>query len=184
MYNIIAQGFGILGMVLNISSYQAKKQKTLILIQFFGCLFFTINFFMLQAYTGAILNAIGVVRAVVYTNKEKIKNLKVVSAIFMVVYVLSYFATFFVFGKPVTILNIIIEILPVIAMIAATISFSMKTASSVRKFAFITSPSWLIYNCVNVAIGGILCEAIGLLSVIIGVIRLDIKGDKNEDSDS
>lgn len=181
---MIAQGFGILGMVLNISSYQAKKQKTLILIQFFGCLFFAINFFMLQAYTGAILNAIGVIRAVVYTNKEKIKNLKVVSAIFMVVYVLSYFATFFVFGKPVTTLNIIIEILPVIAMIAATISFSMKTASSVRKFAFITSPSWLIYNCVNVAIGGILCEAIGLLSVIIGVIRLDIKGDKNEDSDS
>ena len=184
MYEIIAQGIGILGMVMNILSYQAKKQKNIIVIQFFGCLFFAINFFMLEAFTGAILNAIGVIRAVIYINKDKIKFMKLVNYFFIIIYVLSYFATFLVFKKEITVLNLIIEVLPVIAMIASTIAFAMNSAKSVRRFAFISSPSWLVYNCVNLAVGAIVCEIFTLISVILAVIRLDIKGGKNEKSNS
>ena len=164
-------------MVMNIVSYQAKKQRNIILIQFFGCSLFAVNMFMLGAYTGAFLNAVGVLRAVVYSNKEKIKNIKIFNCIFIFIYIISYLLTFTVFDKPFTTLNALIEILPVIAMVATTISFSMNSARSVRKLAFISSPSWLIYNCVNVAIGGILCEMFSLISVIFAIIRLD-KGEK------
>ena len=69
---VIAQIIGILGMVMNIVSYQAKSKRNIILIQFFGCLLFTINMFMLKAYTGALMNLIGVIRAYTYANKDKI----------------------------------------------------------------------------------------------------------------
>lgn len=176
---IIAQIIGILGMVMNIISYQAKKQKNIIIIQFFGSVFFAINMFMIKAYTGAFLNAVGILRAITYANKDKFKNIKPVNTAFITVYLISYIFTFAVFDKPVTVLNLIIELLPVIAMIATTISFSMKTAGNVRRFAFISSPSWLIYNCVNFALGGILCEVFSIISVIIASIRLDKKGGKN-----
>lgn len=157
-----------------------KKAKNIILIQFFGSLFFAINMFMLGAYTGAFLNAVGVLRSLTYANKEKIKNLNIFNVIFILIYLASYGLTFLVLKKPFTLLNALIEILPVLAMIATTVSFSMKSAGSVRKFAFISSPSWLIYNCVNFAIGGILCEVFSLISVILAMVRLDKKGDKNE----
>ena len=85
MFYIVAQAIGILGMAMNIVSYQAKKQKNIILIQFFGCLFFAINMFMLGAYTGAFLNAVGVLRSLTYANKEKIKNLNIFNVIFILI---------------------------------------------------------------------------------------------------
>jgi hypothetical protein len=176
---IVAQIIGILGMAMNIISYQAKKQKNIIIIQFFGSLFFAINMFMIEAYTGAFLNAVGILRALIYANKEKIKYIKIANILFILIYLLSYVFTFVFLNKPVIFLNLIVELLPVIAMISTTISFSMETAGSVRKFAFISSPSWLIYNCVNFAIGGILCEVFSLVSVVIASIRLDKKGGKN-----
>ncbi len=174
------QAIGVLGMAMNVISYQAKTQKNILAMQFFGSLFFAINMFLLGAYTGAVLNLVGVVRALIYANKEKIKNIKIVNAIFIIVYLLSYAATFTIFKKPITFYYLAIESLPVFAMIMATISFSKKSAASVRKFAFFCSPAWLIYNCFNIAIGGILCEIFALVSVILAVIRLDKKGDKNE----
>lgn len=181
---IIAQIIGVFGMVMNVVSYQAKTQKNILFIQFFGSLFFAINLFMLQAYTGALLNLVGVFRALIYANKEKIKNLKTVNFVFYAIYILSYILTFALFGKEVSLYNLIVEILPVIAMIAATISFTKKTAASIRKFAFISSPAWLIYNCFNFAIGGILCELFVLTSVIIAIFRLDKKGDCSENPNS
>ena len=180
MLYIVAQAIGILGMAMNIVSYQAKKQRNIILIQFFGSLFFAVNMFMLGAYTGAFLNAVGVLRAATYSNKEKIKNIKLFNFLFIFIYLISYLLTFTLLNKPFTLLNALIEILPVIAMIATTISFAMNSAGSVRKFAFISSPSWLVYNCVNFAVGGILCEAFSLISVILAMIRLDKEKKVNE----
>lgn len=179
---IIAQIFGILGMLMNVISYQGKKQKHIFIMQFFGSLLFAINMYMLQAYTGAILNTIGIIRAITYVNKNKIKSIKIVNAIFIVIYLLSYLATFVLFDKAVTLANLLLEILPVVAMIATTISFSLPTSASIRKFAFISSPAWLIYNCFNLAIGGIICEIFSLISIVTAMIRLDMRKDDGHDN--
>ena len=168
---IIAQAFGIAGMTLNAISYQAKKQRTIILLQFFGGAFFVINMYMLNAYMGALLNAIGVVRAAVYANKDKIRNLKLCSGLFIAAFLLSYVAVFTVFNKELTLLNILVELLPLAAMTTMTIAFSLPSAQTVRRFALFASPCWLIYNIVNLSIGGILCESFSILSAITALVR-------------
>lgn len=168
---IIAQAFGIVGMTLNAISYQAKKQRTIILLQFFGGAFFVVNMYMLNAYMGALLNAIGVVRAAVYANKEKIRNLKLCSSLFILTFLLSYIAVFTVFQKELTVFNIIVELLPLAAMTAMTIAFSLPSAQTVRRFALFASPCWLIYNCINLSVGGILCESFSIASAITALIR-------------
>lgn len=184
---VIIQAFGILGMIMNVVSYQAKKQKNIIACQLFGSLFFVINMFLLNAITGGLLNIIGVIRAVVYYNKSKLKNIKICNAIFIFLYILSYFATFFVFHKEMTIFNLIAEILPLVAMITVTIAFSKNSAEDIRRMTFISSPLWLIYNCLNFSVGGILCELFSLTSVVTATIRYKNtkKGEnKNENAKS
>ena len=67
MYDIIAQALGILGMTMNILSYQGKSQRSVILMQMVGAAFFTANMFMLEAWSGFILNALGTVDIVPLT---------------------------------------------------------------------------------------------------------------------
>ena len=122
-FYIIAQVIGILGMVMNSVSYQVKKQKNIIIIQFFGSLFFAINMFMIKAYIGAFLNSVGILRAFIYANKKKIQNIKIVNIIFILIYCLSYVLTYVLFDKPITVFNLAVELLPVIAMVSTTISF-------------------------------------------------------------
>lgn len=171
----IAQIFGILGMAMNVLSYQGKEKKTLILMQFFGSLFFAVNMFMLNAIMGGLLNTIGIARALIYSNSEKFKNVKRFNLLFLLLYILSYIAIFTFFNKEATMFNLIVEVLPLIAMIATTVGFSMKKAANIRRLTLISSPSWLIYNCINFSLGGILCEVFSLVSVFIGILRYDIK---------
>ena len=63
---IIAQIIGIFAMLFNILSYQCKRQKAVIAMQLFGGLLFAVNFLMLGALVGGILNIIAVLRAILF----------------------------------------------------------------------------------------------------------------------
>lgn len=173
-YEIIAQVIGIIAMVFNILSYQGKKQSTVILLQLIGGTFFAINFLMLGATVGSILNIIAAIRAIVFLLKDKLKTDRLPWFIaFVASYVVVYILNFTVFGKEPTAFNLIVEVLPVVGMVALTIAFRMKNASDVRKFGLISSPAWLIYNIVVGSWGAIFCEVFTLGSILIGMLRHD-----------
>lgn len=173
---ITAQIVGIVAMFFNLFSYQQKTRKGAIICQLFGTILFTINFFMLGATVGAIMNFIGALRAVIFINKEKLKADHVGWFIgFTVVYLASYVLTFTVLDKEPTAVNFILEFLPVIGMVATTHSYRLTDAKAIRKFGLISSPVWLIYNIANFSVGAIICEVLSLASIIIGIVRLDRK---------
>ena len=178
---IAAQAFGILGMAMNISSYQAKERRQVILVQLFGSTFFAINMLLLGAYSGFLLNVTGILRALIYSRDSVARRVNVWNAAFVALYALSYAAVFIVFKKPLTALNFVIELLPTLAMSVSTLALA-RSAAVIRRCVFVSSPCWLIYNCVNGSIGGIVCEALSLGSAVAGMIRLDRKagGEKGE----
>lgn len=49
-----------------------------------------------------------------------------------------------------------------------------KNTSFVRKNILITSSSWLVYNALVFSIAGVVNEAFTIVSIIVGIIRLDI----------
>lgn len=171
---LVAQIIGIFAMIFNIWSYQQKSQKYIIALQLVGSALFTVHFFMLNAYMGALLNAVGIVRAIVFLHKDKLKSDHILWLLFFIlVYVLSYIFTFTVLGKELTALNALVEVLPVIGMTATTFAFRSKTAKTTRLLGLVSSPSWLIYNVVSLSIGAICCEVFSLISIIIGFFRFD-----------
>ena len=176
---IIAQGIGIVAMAFNIFSYQQKSSTGVILCQCFGGLLFSVSFFMLGATVGGILNAIAAFRAIVFMYKDKFWAEHIGWLVgFVAMFVGSYILTFTVFGKEFTALNAVIELLPVIGMTASTVSFRLGSAKAIRKYGLISSPSWLIYNTVNLAAGAIVCEVLSLGSILIGILRYDVKREK------
>ena len=171
---IIAQIVGLFAMAFNIFSYQQRTQKRAIAFQLGGSTLFAINYLMLGAVVGGILNAVGIVRALVFLNREKLKATHPAWLMgFSAVYLLSYALTFTVFGKEATLFNLIVEFLPVIGMTATTISFRLSDAKAIRRFGLISSPSWLVYNIVSFSVGAIICEVLSLGSIVIGMLRLD-----------
>ena len=171
---IIAQIIGIIAMAFNILSYQQKNQRYIIAWQLLGTTLFTVNFFLLGAYTGALLNAVGIVRAIVFLYKKQLRTDHPLWLIgFIAVYILSYILTFTAFGKDFNLTNALVEILPVVGMTATTLAFRSKTAKSTRLLGLISAPSWLVYNIVAKSMGAILCAAFCLVSILVGLLRFD-----------
>ena len=175
-FEIIAQIVGIIAMAFNILSYQQKTSGRVMAFQLCGGALFSINFFMLGATVGGIMNVIAVFRAIVFMNKKKFHTDHVAWLVgFISLYIICYILTFTAFGNEFTIFNAVTELLPIIGMIATTLGFRVQNAKAIRRFGLISSPSWLIYNIINMSVGAIICEILSLGSIIIGTIRHDIK---------
>ena len=178
---ITAQIFGILGMICNILVFQQKTHKRVLVWQFFAASMFAINYFMLGAVVGGMLNLVGALRSVVFFFKEKTKTNSIWWLVFFIcAFAVSYPLTFLAFGTEPILKNFIIELLPVIAMIIATISLRLGSAKAVRGLGLISSPMWLTYNFFSGSVGAIASEILNLISIIVGIIRFDIKRKKND----
>ena len=179
---LVAQIISIVGMLFNLLIFQQKTHKGAVTCQLLAAVTFGISYLMLDAFVGFVLNAIGALRALVFMFKDKTKaNHALWLVFFIVAFVVSYPLSFLVFDKEVTTKNLIIELLPVVAMIIATISLRIGSARAIRKFGLVSSPMWLIYNIFCFSVGAIASEILNLISMIVGIIRFDLK-NKNDDS--
>jgi len=173
---IVAQAFGIVGMIFNIIVFQQKKQRNVLIFQFFAALTFAINYLLLGAIVGGLLNIVGALRAVVFYFEDKTRARALPWLIvFILAFGVSYPLTFLAFGTQPSAKNLIIELLPVLAMIIATIALRAGKSKTVRSLGLISSPMWLVYNCFSGSFGAIASEILNLISIIVGIIRLDIK---------
>ena len=181
---IIAQLLGIIGMLMSVLSYQQKGKARILTFQLLGSVLFVANFFLLGAMSGAILNFVAIVRALIFIYEDKVHADHPAWTIGLTaVYVLSYVSVFTIFGKEPTVINLFVEILPVLAMTVTTIAFRYKEDKILRRVAFISSPLWLTYNFIFFSLGGIIGETLNLSSAIIGTLRLDRK-KKDENTES
>lgn len=176
MNPILAQAAGFVAMFFNIFSYQKKSARGIIAFQFIGTVFFALNYLMLGAYIGAMLNLVGMIRGIMFLKKDTTRVDRMGWVIvFGIAYIGAYILNFTVLGKAPTVFNLATEILPVIAMFATHLAYRYESPKILRRFCLIASVSWLIFNVINIALGAILCEVFGLVSNIIAMVRLDKK---------
>lgn len=171
VYGVIIQLIGFVGLVMAVIAYQMKTQKKIVTVQIIGCSFFALHFFLLNAYTGAILNLIAAIRSVVFSNKDK----KWAKSMWWVVFfsAASIVAVGFAWEGW-------LSLLPMAGMVLTTISWRIDKASLVRLISLPSSPLWIIYNAVNKSSAGVLTEIFVMTSIISAMIRLDLRS-KNAD---
>lgn len=162
---IFIQLIGAFGILASVISFQCKKHKSILFFRTLNEFIFAIQYLLLGAYTGMSMNLVGCVRNIIFSkqvesNRKTTKSVAVFSALFIVFGIFSWQG-----AK---------GILIIIAKVLSTLAYGNKNTTLVRCIILITSTSWLVYNVYIFSIAGILCEAFTLVSIISGIIRLDI----------
>ena len=167
LVEIIAQGFGIIGLLIFVLSFQCKDNKKLVFIQGIGGFSFFLNFMLIGAYTGAFFNIILLIRGLLYTKKEgKIYKLIIVEALLILAFI---YAAIQANGE---IKQLLLTALPCIPLMIMSVLMRKEMDKPLRYFQLvILSPAWLIHNVFNFTLGGILCEIFNMISVGISLIR-------------
>lgn len=163
--DIIVQLIGGFGILASVISFQCKKSNSILIFRTLNEFLFAIQYFLLGAYTGMAMNLIGCVRNIIFTRQlSKKQNTTFCIILFSIMFLIFGIITW---QGPKSILIIIAKVL-------STLAYGNKNTSFVRKIIFVTSASWLVYNALVFSLAGVLCEAFTLVSIIIGIIRLDI----------
>ncbi len=162
---LIAQVVGIAATVMIIFSFQCKNAKRIMLFQFAGNVLFALHFLLLGAYTGAALNFVGIFRSALYTQRGKKWADRMIWP-----FVFSGVAI----GLSVMTWDGVWSLLPMLATAITSFAHRMKDAKLVRWCSFPASPLWLVYNIVNMSIGGIVTECFAMTSILIATFRYEI----------
>ena len=183
---ITAQIFGIIAMACFILSFQFKKGSLIIFAQLIGSVFYSLQYAFLSVinatiYMGLLINLIGIFRAWVYYKREFFHAEHIFWLIFFISsFVICYILLFTCFNMQANATNLILEFLPVLGKTITTIGFKLKDAKKIRVFALINSIPWGTYHFTHASIGGTIGEIINFLSSLIGIIRHDIKRNKEK----
>ena len=162
---ILIQSIGILGIAASIISFQCKRHKIILVFRTLNEFLFAIQYVLLCAYTGAAMNILGCIRNTIFSKLvEHKKDTKLSVIIFSILFTVFGIATW---QGPKSVLIIVAKVL-------STLAYGNKNTTIVRCIILTTSSSWLIYNILVHSIAGAACEIFTLVSLITGIIRLDI----------
>ena len=155
---IIGQIFGIIAVILGFVMYQIKDAKRILMVQIFICLVFGIHYFLLEATSGLILNAVGAVRSITYYNRDKLekceKYLPVIFAVIMAIMGIFFWEAWY-------------SIFVVVGLVINSVALSFKKPQNLRKSILISSPLVIIYDAFIMSIGGIIFESVSVISSVM-----------------
>lgn len=163
----IAQGFGILGLlVMVISLFQKNKDRMLGYVVLNG-IFFGTEYLLLGAYSGMFSNFFGIFRTYISKEKEKHKNLNkwYILLFFIIGYAIIGFISFD--GK-------IVSLLPIIAEIIYVIALWQKDVKKIRIGTLLMVILWLIYDIFVKAYPSMITDLIVMSSTIVAIVIKDI----------
>lgn len=160
---VLAQVIGFIATGIAISSFQAKRRLTLIGMQTVSNLLWMVHYLMLGSLSAVFANLIGTVRNVIYglRGKYKFADSKIVPAVSIIAFIIS---GVFTYTNP-------FDILPMLAMIFASIAFFVKDEKIIRYISVFIAVSWLAFGIYAGSIAGIVSDGSTLVSIIIAIIR-------------
>ena len=75
----------------------------------------------------------------------------------------------------------IFSLLAILASCLSLFALSMKNPTHIRMISLFVGPCWIVYNWVHHAYPSILMEGIALTSIVIAIIRYDIRKKKENE---
>lgn len=170
---ILSQILAFISLVFVIISFQQKTAKRLIIFRNIATFFSFVGLCFLGNISAIIMCGAGVIRnltALYFVTKEVVnKNIKLIASILIVILLV--------------ILNIIywnnmFNIFSILVGTMNVVTFMQENAKLIRKFSVISGTLATIYCLLIYSPINALIELFGLISAIIGIIRLDIKMNK------
>lgn len=159
---IIGQILSIIAMLLFCLSYQLNTKTKLLIVQTAGAACNCIGYLLIGASSGFALNIICMLRNVIYYFIKENSKTSLVSSLLLVM-AMGVQCAFFWEGW--------ISLLITVPLMVNTVFMSFGNPQLLRKSVIGTSSVILIYNCINFFSGGIISEALSVISSIVGIVR-------------
>ena len=163
LYTFIAQGIGVIAMILAYFIYSARTRKTLLTLKFVSNAMWATHYFMLGAYPGAIMNVINMGRETVFQCKSTKKWAQ--SPVWV--------AVFIIINSSSTVLSWQgwQSALPALGASIAVVGLWCASPLTIRLFSLPSTTCWLIYAAMSGTVSGIICNLIQLFAIFVGLYR-------------
>lgn len=157
---------GFAGVILTFAAFQSNKHKNIVLIKLISEFVFGIQYLLVGAYTGCVLNILGSVRNFTYLKlDEKGRGTRTAMLIFMAVFTVSAVLTW----------NGWLSIFPLVGKLFSTAAYSMKNPRKIRLLNVPTVIMWVVYNITFHTWEALFADSMSLVSVAVAIYRFDIK---------
>lgn len=167
----IAQAISILNGVLAVIMMQFTSMKKILVFQIICNLLTASTYFLLGGFSGAGICIIAIVQSVVmfiYNLKEMPPHKTVIAA-----FVLLYIGCSAIYYKS------FIDVCSALAAVCFALSI-VQTKASLSRLWYIFNPlCWLIYDIYTKAYGNLVLHLVVFVSTFIGIIRNDVKREKD-----
>lgn len=164
---IIAQIFGVIGIILSVLSMQMNTKKRIMIVLLFLNLSSALNFFFLKSMSGCYICLFAVLETFInylFDNKQKRVPIYII-IFYVVVNILLGLISF----------NSLLDILPIICALLFCASVCAQKESTIRKLMFSNQSIWLVYDIIVKAYMFSISNILTLISIIISFIRYDYK---------
>lgn len=158
----IGQLFGLVAVAISFVAYQMPTQKKILIMNMLVTIAIMINYALIGATTGMILNIVCVVRNLIFINRDK----RIFSYKFY-----PYLLMLIIGGLSLFTSEGTYSILITIGLMVNTFALSLTNPQATRYTMAISCSFILAYNIFVRSYGGMINEAVAITSAIIGIIR-------------
>ena len=164
----IAFVVGIVAVIFYLLGYLQKKRNRIILFNVTSRVLYIIQYIILGAFEGAVLDVAGTVSSVVAQKKEAPFIKKHIKLAIVVV-------NLFIVAMGLVTYKNLYSILPVIGVVLHTGAFWLDNEKTIRRVSFLGCPFWLLYNFISGAYGSCIGDILSMVSIGIAMYRYDYK---------
>ena len=171
LLEIIATVIGGIAAAVYVASYQCKKRNWILVLGALSRVLFILQYILLGAFSGAVLDLIAILAALIAGKKDHptVKKLLVpiivgIHAAILVASVLLYQSWYDIF------------VLLAATFCVAALWFSRERL--IRAVSLCSSPCWLVYNLSSKAYFSAVSDTFAILSLLVAIWRYDIRKKK------
>ena len=172
---LAAQIVGILAVISFLLSYQQKKRSNIIALNSASRVLYIIQYLMLGAYEGAVLDVLGTVSSIAAQKKDKGFIKRHTKLVLVAVNVVIFACGMLTYKN-------IFSLFPIVGVILHTSAFWISDEKIIRRISFIGSPFWLVYNLSSLAFGSAFGDILTMVSIGVAIYRYDVRKKKNFDT--
>jgi hypothetical protein len=159
---IWAQVVGIFGLAVLLLIFQFNDRRIILRLQALSGLIWALQYILLGAYTGAVMNFLMSVRNYLF---EKYGHKTYVFWVSLAAIVGSGLMTWADWSS----------VLPTVASVIATVAVWQKRPRRIRFMMLVVPPLWFAYNVIHGSYPGMIGDTITFCSLLIGIYRFDIR---------
>lgn len=172
-----AQIVGLLAVLLFLLSYQQKERKNIITMNAISRVLYIIQYIMLGAFEGAVLDVMGTIASALAQKKDSPIIKKHLRLVIVAVNLLMI-------GVGLCLYENVFSLLPIFGVLFHTGAFWISDEKTVRRLSLIGSPFWLAYNLISKAYGSSVGDVLSMASIIIAMFRYDFRKKETSDKEN